>query len=55
MRNLIFKNLSEKSQWKKADLKKTITTFIVEMGGEPDEDVLNKLISQYTATYGNML
>ena len=55
MRNLIFKNLSEKSQWKKADLKKTITTFIVEMGGEPDEDALNKLISQYTATYGNIL
>ncbi len=55
MRNLIFKNLGDKSQWKKADLKKAITTYIVEKEGVPDEDALNKLIAQYTVTYGNML
>lgn len=36
-------------------MKKVITTYIVEKEGVPDEDALNKLIAQYTVTYGNML
>ena len=55
MRNLIFKSFGEKPQWRKQDIKKAINSYYAERGQQADEEILNKLLSQYTATYNNVL